>query len=248
LRYIDRDTVIYIASTNSELPATWLSRRLARLSFGQPYSQPPHAATLASGVLNSWERTYASGAAKIHVSRDGQSLQFQCDNEAACKALLSLDPRFTDAVAKRAAQTKSAFEQAAAGNIAELSTAYGDNAPDDLAERQRVFWNQQKSNLGTLLRIESVAQTHHIEDLAMVVRADFAGGSRYLTLFWGPRRAQGMAVSPDAPGTRFVPVSTTELTGYDVATGFTVHATVGPDAKTLTVKSQTGTFTGTRIS
>jgi CubicO group peptidase (beta-lactamase class C family) len=201
LRFIDRDTVIFIASNESTIPATLLSRTLANITFNVPVDVPPALATFSASVWHSRSGTYQTP--------DGRRLSIALDKDAL--ALSTSDPEIFDVLVEK-------LPPAAASEVTAATQAFIKNSgPVDSGDHpnwQRLVKANGALRSATLLGVASQRGTP-----AAWIIAQFEKAKKYVELLWDSGELAGVGASDDAPTFRYYPESAEQFFAYDPATG-----------------------------
>jgi CubicO group peptidase (beta-lactamase class C family) len=201
LRFIDRDTVIYIASNESAIPATLLSRTLANITFNVTVDVPPALATLPPGVWHSRTGTYQTS--------DGKRLSISWDKDTL--ALSTSDSEVFDALSEK-------LPAAVASDVTAMTQAFIKNGgPADSGDHpnwQRLVEVNGAFRSATLL---GVASRRGMPAAWIVVQ--FEKARKYVELLWESGELAGVGASDDAPAFRYYPESAAQFFSYDPATG-----------------------------
>src|SRR5579872_78295 len=200
LRFIDRDTVIYIASNESTIPATLLSRPLAYITFNVPVDVPPALATLPASVWHSRSGTYQTP--------DGRRLSIARDKDAL--ALATSDPDVFDALSEKLPPVVTS------DTTAKTQAFIKNGGPVDSEDHpnwQRLVKANGALRSATLLGVASQRGTP-----AAWIIAQFGQAKKYVELVWDSGELAEVSASDDAPAFRYYPQSAEQFFSYDPAT------------------------------
>jgi len=201
LRYVDSGVTIYIASTGSGVPATMLSRVIARMYYGDAVVAPaPAITTLSPTQLQANAGTYATaGGATVTFAVENGALVGRTADPALFAALQPIKPlpqQLHDGVTPRAlallAQAPSATP-----------------ASDDP-------WADFLSHNGKLDDPKIIAYTALEQDIGVWVAAMQHGKPIYLRMRFGPERMVGLTVGELPPSVTFLAQSPTNFIAYYV--------------------------------
>jgi|GEM_PF-1259653 len=201
LRYVDDGVTIYIASTGSGVPATMLSRVVARMYYGDAVVAPAPAVTaIPAAQLEANAGTYATaGGATVTISAENGALVARTADPGLFAALQPVKPlpqRLHDDVTPRA--------QALLAQAPSATPASDDPWADFLAHN------------GKLDDPTIIAYTALEQDIGVWVSARQNGKPVYLRMRFGPERMVGLTVSESPPSVTFLPQSATGFIAYYV--------------------------------
>ena len=201
LRFMDQDTVVYIASNEATIPATQLSRNVAYIAFSQPVDIPPTVATLPKSALQSRTGSYqTSDGRKLAVATDGGALM-----------LSTADPLLFGALSK----TVPADVSADANSRAEAFIEHG--GPVDGADHPN--WQELIAVNGPFRSATLLGVTTQQGDPASWIFVQFRKTSRFVKLSWGSDGLAGVESSEGPPTFRYYPESPEQFFSYDVDAG-----------------------------
>lgn len=230
-RYVDEKVVIIAMTNQPVIRGTELPRRqLEALVFGDaPVVMPPAPVEVSAGARAALAGRYRLGdGTTLTVSdRDGT-----LDVEATDPSLFAAQPmtapggRFADLEAR----TLSLVRQSASGNFAPLHQAFDDGRPLEVVQgNQRRYWSEWRAEHGEFQRATVMGTSSVQGDPGVLVRLEFANGSRLLQFIWGPRRLLGWRAMPAARPATLVAQSATEWVYYHYRLPHLVRVTFGAD-------------------
>ena len=170
LRFIDRDTVIYIASNESTIPATLLSRTLANITFNVAVDVPPALATLPASVWHSRAGTYQTP--------DGRRLRIALDKDML--ALSTADPEVFGALSEK-------LPAAVASDATAKTQAFIKNGgPVDSGDHPN--WQRLVQDNGAFRSpLLGVTSQRGMPAASIIVR--FEKSTKYVELLWDSRQS-----------------------------------------------------------
>ncbi|HEY7992962.1 MAG TPA: serine hydrolase domain-containing protein [Candidatus Eremiobacteraceae bacterium] len=201
LRFMDTDTVVYIASNEATIPATQLSRNVAYIAFGQPVDIPPSVSTLSRSSLQGRSGTYQTS--------DGRKLMVAADDGTI--VLSTADPLLFDALSKNV----PADVTADATSAAQAFIKHG--GPVDRADHPN--WQRLIAVNGPFRSATLLGVTTEQGDPVSWIAVQFQRTSRFVELRWGSQGLSGVEASDGPPGFRYYPESAERFFSYDVDTG-----------------------------
>lgn len=205
LRFIDRDTVIYIASNESAIPATLMSRKLADITFNVPTDVPPALATPDESVLQSRTGTYQTiDGRQLHISLDKGTLVVNTSDPGLFAALSKTLP--ADVAEDVTSKTQAFIKKA---------------GPTDSGDHPN--WQKLIDVNGALRSATLLGVTSDGEDPVAWVVAQFEKSRKFVELIWGPSELVGVGASDAAPMFRYYPESQEQFFSYDLAAGTLRH-------------------------
>ena len=248
-RYVDEDVVIIAMSNQPVIRGTELPRRqLEALVFGDaPVVMPPTPVEVSAGARAALAGRYRldDGTTVMVSDRDGT-----LDVDATDPSLFAAQPvtapggRFADLEAR----TLSLVQQSASGNFQPLHQAFDDGRPLEVVQgNQRRYWAEWRAEHGEFQRA-TLAGTSSVQgDPGVIVRLEFAKGSRLLQFIWGPRRLLGWRAMPAARPATLVAQSATEWVYYRYRLPHLVRVTFGADG-TISIARGESVVTGRRAT
>jgi CubicO group peptidase (beta-lactamase class C family) len=201
LRYVDDGVTIYIASTGSGVPATMLSRVIARMYYGDAVVAPaPAVTTLSATQLQANAGTYATaGGATVTFAVENGALVGRTADPALFATLQPIKPlpqQLHDDVTPRAQKLLAQAPSA---------TPSSDDPWSDFLARN-----------GKLDDAKIIAYTALEQDIGVWVSAMQNGKPVYLRMRFGPEHMVGLVVSESPPSVAFLPQSATGFIAYYV--------------------------------
>ena len=215
-RYVDEDVVIIAMSNQPVIRGTELPRRqLEALVFADaPVVLPPTPVEVSAAARVALAGRYRldDGTIVTVSERDGA-----LDVEATDPSLFAVQPvtapggRFADLEARSLALV----QQSASGNFQPLHQAFDDGRPLEVVQgNQRRYWGEWRAEHGEFQRATIVGTSSVEGDPGVLVRLQFAKGSRVLQFIWGPRRLLGWRAMPAPKPATLVPQSASEWVYY----------------------------------
>src|SRR5215469_4457378 len=205
LRFIDRDTVIYIASNESAIPATLISRKVAYLAFDMPVTAPPAVASMSASVLQNRSGTYKTpdGRQLSITTDDGRLIVRTADSRLF--ALLSEKP-----------------PQDVANDVTAKTQAFIKNrGPVDAGDHPN--WRRLVETNGAFRSATMLGALSDGEDPATWIVVRFERATKYVELLWNPDGLDGVAATDNGPGFVYYPESSDRFFSYDVVSGMVRH-------------------------
>lgn len=194
-RYVDDKTVIIAMSNEPVIPATQLAgREIDSLFFGDGpvVVMPPVPVAVSTADRDARAGTYAlSNGATLTVAATNTGLSVVSSDPTllgAIPGLMAPGGRFADLETK----SMAILAESAKDNFKPIHEAFNDDRPFELVQgNQRRFWAGWRSELGDFSKLELLGTAPFQGDPGVVVRVQFARGSKILQLMWGPRRLAG---------------------------------------------------------
>jgi CubicO group peptidase (beta-lactamase class C family) len=222
LRFVDSDTVIYIASNESTIPATIVSAALARIAFGAPAPSVPAAIVLNAGALDVFSGSYdGDDGARLNVVASNGTLVATTANAALFAALEpapALPADLRDDVQMRA---KALFDG---------------SAPAEPGSP----WSDFVAHNGLPTDVAIVGFEPLDGDIGVWVTAQVGGHTTSMRLRFGPKHLLGMLVG-DIPSVTFRPTGTRSFAAYNV--GLEMASTLRFAGDGLDIVSASGSVT-----
>jgi hypothetical protein len=202
---MDRDTVIYIASNESTIPATLMSRKLANITFNLPVDMPPALSTLAETVWQSRSGAYqTSDGRQLNISRDKGTLVVNTSDPGLFAVLCKKLP--ADVADDVTARTQAFIKS---------------GGPTDSGDHPN--WQRLLELNGALRSATLLGVTTDREDPVAWIDAQFEKSRKFVELIWGPRELAGVGASNTTPTFRYYPESPKQFFSYDLAAGTVQH-------------------------
>jgi CubicO group peptidase (beta-lactamase class C family) len=216
-RYVDEKVVIIAVTNQPVIRGTELPRRqLEALVFGDaPVVVPPAPVEVSASARAAVAGGYRldDGSTVAISDREGR-----LEAEASDPSLFAAQPvtppggRFADLEAR----TLALVQHAAHDNFQPLHQAFDDGRPLEVVQgNQRRIWSDWRAEHGEFQRA-TLAGTSSVQgDPGVIVRLEFAKGSRLLQFIWGPRRLLGWRVMPASQPATLVPQSASVWVYYN---------------------------------
>jgi CubicO group peptidase (beta-lactamase class C family) len=215
-RYVDENVVIIAMSNQPTIRATELARRqLEALVFGDvPVVVPPTPVAVGTSALAAVAGTYTlDGGTTVTVRERDERLEIEASDPSLFAAQPITPPggRF----ANLESRTLALIQDAARDNFQPLHQAFDDGRPLEVVQgNQRRLWGEWRAEHGEFQRA-TLAGTSSVQgDRGVIVRLEFAKGSRLLQFIWGPRRLLGWRAMSLPGAVALVPQSATEWVFY----------------------------------
>lgn len=240
-RYVDENVVIIAMTNQPVIRGTELPRRqLEALVFGDaPVVMPPTSVDVrASARVAAAGRYQLDGGATVTVEdREGRLYVESSDPSLfSTQAMTAPGGRF----AELEARSLALVQQLAGDNVQPLHQAFDDGRPLEVVQRnQRRIWEEWRAEHGEFQRASVVGTASVRGDPGVLVRLDFARGSRVLQFIWGPRRLVDWRSMP-APGpVTLVAQSPTEWVYYHYRLPHVVRVTFGGEGTISIARGET---------
>ena len=215
-RYVDEKVVIIAMTNQPVIRGTELPRRqLEALVFGDAtVVMPPAPVEVSASARAAVAGRYRldDGTTVTVSDREGR-----LEVEASDPSLFAAQPvtppggRFADLETR----TLALVQAAANDNFQPLHQAFDDGRPLDVVQgNQRRYWAEWRAEHGEFQRATPAGTSSVQGDPGVIVRLEFARGSRLLQFIWGPRRLLGWRAMPPSRPAMLVPQSATEWVYY----------------------------------
>ncbi len=224
LRFVDEDTMLFLASTDAGMKATPIVASLERVLFGGAVTLPPQVISIKpdrlAGLAGRWT---LPGGAVLTLRADGQALALRPDDPAVFAALSAPAKADAERYASLARRTGEIAAKAFAGDVTDLHAAMGGGRPiEDIRQQEAALMKDRESRLGRFLRSTVMGTIPREEDTVQtIVRVEFEKGAVYNGYVWGPRRLLGIRPFPELATLRFLPSSDREFVAYSLEGGGT---------------------------
>jgi CubicO group peptidase (beta-lactamase class C family) len=215
-RYVDERVVIIAMTNQPVIRGTELPRRqLEALVFGDaPVVMPPAPVEVSASARAAVAGRYRldDGSTVTVSDREGR-----LEADASDPSLFAAQPvtppggRFADLEAR----TLELVRRAANDDFQPLHQAFDDGRPLEVVQdNQRRYWAEWRAEHGEFQRA-TLAGTSSVQgDPGVIVRLEFAKGSRLLQFIWGPRRLLGWRAMPGSRPATLIPQSASEWLYY----------------------------------
>ena len=165
---------------------------LAFFGDGPVVVMPPVPVAVSTADRDARAGTYAlSNGATLTVAATNTGLSVVSSDPTllgAIPGLMAPGGRFADLETK----SMAILAESAKDNFKPIHEAFNDDRPFELVQgNQRRFWAGWRSELGDFSKLELLGTAPFQGDPGVVVRVQFARGSKILQLMWGPRRLAG---------------------------------------------------------
>jgi CubicO group peptidase (beta-lactamase class C family) len=237
-RYVDEDVVVFVTSSSSEFFIDPISRSLAAIVFGEPFTMPPLLIDWSRpgedpSVLDDYAGTYRLDAnSTISVRREGDQLRLAAAGANARNLLIggvggTPDERI-DTVAARTAEI---VNQWIAGDVRGIHQAFGGRRP--LAELEGSLANFRRMREGQYGALQSAEVGNVLPadgGLRAYVGMRHADGRAWVIFVW--RDGELEAIEPVRELPRLIsavfPTSPTEFTSFDLRSPIRVRIRFEP--------------------
>jgi CubicO group peptidase (beta-lactamase class C family) len=215
-RYVDERVVIIAMTNQPVIRGTELPRRqLEALVFGDaPVVMPQAPVEVSASARAAVAGRYRldDGSTVTVSDREGR-----LEADASDPSLFAAQPvtppggRFADLEAR----TLELVRRAANDDFQPLHQAFDDGRPLEVVQdNQRRYWAEWRAEHGEFQRA-TLAGTSSVQgDPGVIVRLEFAKGSRLLQFIWGPRRLLGWRAMPGSRPATLIPQSASEWLYY----------------------------------
>jgi CubicO group peptidase (beta-lactamase class C family) len=231
-RYVDENVVIVAMSNQPVIRGTELPRRqLEALVFGDaPVVLPPAPVEVSAAARGAVAGRYRleDGTSVTIGERDG-TLEAESSDPSlfSAQAVTAPGGRF----AEFEARSLALVQQSANDNFQPLHQAFDDGRPlEEVQGNQRRFWGEWRAEHGEFRRATVIGTGSVQGDPGVLVRLEFAKGSRVLQFIWGPRRLIGWRALPASRPARLIPQSSSEWVYYHYRLPHLVRVTFGAGA------------------
>lgn len=224
LRFVDEDTMLFLATTDSNLKATPVVEVLKRLLFGGSVLFPPADIDVDPAIVarytGSWQ---LAGGATLAVTADGAALVVAPTDAAGFAALNPVPEKDAARFAGISARTAEITARAFRGDVTSLHEALGGGMPlAEVQQQERSMMRDREGRLGKFVRSSVLGTVPRDDDTVQtIVRLEFERRSVYNVYVWGPRRIIGIRGTPELPTVRFLPVSENEFVAFTLDNGGT---------------------------
>jgi CubicO group peptidase (beta-lactamase class C family) len=233
--------VILLATTDSRVRATEVSKSIAVLARGGDFTLPPRLIKLDAAALHKMTGNFKlPGGAELNVTMQDDHLFVAGANEAGFHLLQGTARGNPEQMEKMSAQVNAMLEASAKNDHSLMHKAFAAALPyAQFKTRQENLWQQRNERLGAFKSVKILSTAPGQGGYVTTARLDFERGSDYAQFMWdGGGILRGIRPSMAAPGVSFYPQTATAFISFNLATGHSLSLHFKPQENGFSLSLQ----------